>query len=53
MKKTSIIINDNFISNKQNSLQNIKNHRITKTIDLGDYILTNYKIGRGAFSTIY
>ena len=31
-----------------------KNNEQFKTaIDLGDYILTNYKIGRGAFSTIY
>ena len=55
-KNTSSIIINNNNDNNENSHNIIKtqhNEKITKTIDLGDYILTNYKIGKGAFSTIY
>ena len=62
-KKESSIINKNINSilnvqphqshQPRQLYQNKEIHQLTNTIDLGDYILTNYKIGKGAFSTIY
>ena len=40
-------------TNLQSKIKTQETKKITKTIDLGDYLLTNYKIGKGAFSTIY
>ena len=46
-------INDLNLYQPHTNLQNNQTYKITTTIDLGEYILTNYKIGKGAFSTIY
>lgn len=52
-KNSSSIINEIENGNLEYKMKTQKKIQIKKTVDLGDYILTNYRIGKGAFSTIY